>query len=91
MKKILFFSLLSFCLNVHALNWKKVLVDRSGDSYYVDVDNIKKKNGLLYYSRLEDFLKPKNGNFSFIRKFKVDCIKKKTNVVERYFLQSTNG
>ena len=75
MKKILFFTLICFCLNVHALNWKKVLVDRS-DSYYVDVDNIKKKNGLLYYSRLEDFLKPKNGNFSFIRKFEVDFVKK---------------
>ena len=73
MKKLLLTALLCFCLNAYAFNWKKVIVDRSGDSYYVDVDNLKKRNGLLYYSRLEDYLEPKNGDYSFIRKFKVDC------------------
>ena len=37
------------------------------------VDNLKKRNGLLYYSRLEDYLEPKNGDYSFIRKFKANC------------------
>ena len=74
MKKLLLTYLLCFCLNAYAFNWKKVIVDRSGDSYYVDVDNLKKRNGLLYYSRLEDYREPKNGDYSFIRKFKVDCL-----------------
>ena len=77
MKKLLLFALLGFSINGFSVDWKKVIVDRSGDSYYVDVDNIKKQNGLLYYSRLEDYLRPRNGDYSFIRKFKVDCTKGK--------------
>ena len=77
MKKLLLLSLLGFCINGFSINWKKVIVDRSGDSYYVDVDNIKEQNGFLYYSRLEDYLEPRNGDYSFIRKFKVDCAKGK--------------
>ena len=77
MKKLLLLSLLGFCINGFSINWKKVIVDRSGDSYYVDVDNIKEQNGFLYYSRLEDYLEPRNGDYSFIRKFKVDCTKGK--------------
>ena len=73
MKKLLLTALLCFCLNAYAFDWKKVIVDRSGDSYYVDVDNLKKQNGFLYYSRLEDYLEPKNGDYSFIRKFKANC------------------
>ena len=73
LKKLLLTALLCFFVSAYAVNWKKVIVDRSGDSYYVDVDNLKKRNGLLYYSRLEDYLEPKNGDYSFIRKFKVDC------------------
>tara|TARA_A100001015_G_scaffold318627_1_gene439060 strand:+ start:668 stop:1039 length:372 start_codon:yes stop_codon:yes gene_type:complete len=73
MKKLLLLTLFFFSINGFAVNWKKVIVDRSGDSYYVDISNIKKRNGLLYYSRLEDYLEPKNGDYSFIRKFKVDC------------------
>ena len=73
MRTIFFSFLLIFSINGFAINWKKVVVDRSGDSYYVDIDNIKKQNGILYYSRLEDYLEPKNGDYSFIRKFKVDC------------------
>ena len=73
MKKLLLLTLLCSSINGFAVNWKKVIVDRSGDSYYVDVENIKNRNGLLYYSRLEDYLEPKNGDYSFIRKFKVDC------------------
>ena len=77
MKKLLLFALLGFSLNGFSVDWKKVIVDRSGDSYYVDVDNIKEQNGFLYYSRLEDYLEPRNGDYSFIRKFKVDCTKGK--------------
>ena len=73
MKKLLLLTLLCSSINGFAVNWKKVIVDRSGDSYYVDVENIKNRNGLLYYSRLEDYLEPKSGDYSFSRKFKGDC------------------
>ena len=59
MKKLLLTALLCFCVNAYAFKWKKVIVDGSGDSYSVEVDNLKKQNGLLYYSRLEDNLGPK--------------------------------
>ena len=88
-KKLLLFALLGFSINGFSVDWKKVIVDRSGDSYYVDVDNIKKQNGLLYYSRLEDYLRPRNGDYSFIRKFKVDCTKgKRTWLSDTFYNQS---
>ncbi|OUV03037.1 MAG: hypothetical protein CBC42_04460 [Betaproteobacteria bacterium TMED82] len=86
MKKILLLILICFSANGFAVNWKRVVVDRSGDSYYVDVENIKKINGLLYYSRLEDYLEPRNGDYSFIRKFKVDCTEgKRTWLSDTFF------
>ena len=91
MKKLLLLALFSFSINGFAVNWKKIVVDRSGDSYYVDVDNIKKQNGLLYYSRLEDFLKPKKGDYSFIRKFKVDCAKGKRTWLSDTFYNQPMG
>ena len=77
MKIFLYISLLFFSTNGFAVNWEKVFVDKSGDSYYVDTDNIEKCNGLLYYSRLENFLESKNKDYSFIRKFKVNCLEGK--------------
>ena len=91
MKKLLLLTLLCFSINGLAINWKKVVVDRSGDSYYVDVDNIKKRNGLLYYSRLEDYLKPKNGDYSLIRKYKVDCIEGKRTWLSDTFYNQPMG
>ena len=91
MKKLLLFALLGFSINGSSVDWKKVIVDRSGDSYYVDVDNIKKQNGLLYYSRLEDYLRPRNGDYSFIRKFKVDCTKGKRTWLSDTFYNHPMG
>ena len=91
MKKLLLFALLGFSINGFSVDWKKVIVDRSGDSYYVDVDNIKKQNGLLYYSRLEDYLRPRNGDYSFIRKFKVDCTKGKRTWLSDTFYNQPMG
>jgi hypothetical protein len=91
MKKLLLFTLLFFSINGFAVNWNKVIVDRSGDSYYVDVDNIKKRNGLLYYSRLEDFLEPKYGDYSFVRKFRVDCAEEKRTWLSDTFYNQPMG
>ena len=91
MNRLLLLALLGFSINGFAVNWKKVLIDRSGDSYYVDVDNIKKRNGLLYYSRLEDYVEPKNGDYSFVRKFKVDCTEKKRTWLSDTFYNQPMG
>ena len=91
MKKLLILYLFCFSVNGSAVNWKKVVVDKSGDSYYVDIENIKKRDGLLYYSRLEDFFEPKSGNYSFIRKFKVDCVEEKRTWLSDTFYNQPMG
>lgn len=74
MKKLLLLTLLCFSINGFAFNWKKVGENKIGDSYYVDVDSIKKHNGFVYYWELVDFLEPSSkGVFSFIMKWKHDC------------------
>ena len=60
MKKLLLLTLLCFSINGFAFNWKKVTESVMGDSVYVDVDNIKKHNGLVYYWRLVDHLNQQN-------------------------------
>jgi len=49
MKKLLLLTLLCFSINGFAFNWQKVAENTSGNSFYVDIDNIKKHNGLVYY------------------------------------------
>ena len=55
-------------------NWMKV-GEESGDSLYVDIDNIKKNNGYVYYWELIDFKDAIYGALSRISKFKVNCAK----------------
>ena len=93
MKTILFSILILFSINGFAFNWKKVAENTDGSSYYVDVDNIKKHNGLVYYWVLVDLLEPFKGRFgnvnSSIGKFKVDCgEEKRTWLNETYYSQS---
>ena len=77
MKTILFSILILFSINGFAFNWKKVGDSVNGNSYYVDVDNIKKHNGLVYYwslVSLDDYLQPLDGGiYSVINKYKTDC------------------
>tara|TARA_A100001015_G_C14928334_1_gene687428 strand:+ start:293 stop:499 length:207 start_codon:yes stop_codon:yes gene_type:complete len=68
MKVVLLTTLLLFSINGFAFNWKEVTTNRSGDTYYVDVSNIKKHNGLVYYWQLDDFLEPSYGDSSVIGK-----------------------
>ena len=93
MKTILFSILIRFSINGFAFNWKKVGENQSGDSYYVDVDNIKKHNGLIYYWRLDDLLEPITGSLGYansaISKFKVKCVEEKQTWLNgTYYSQS---
>ena len=70
MRVILLTTLLLFSVNGFAFNWKEVTQNTVGSSYYVDVDNIKKHNRLVYYWVLVDLLEPfDSGANSFIDKF----------------------
>ena len=93
MKTILFSILILFSINGFAFNWKMIGENTIGSSFYVDVDNIKKHNGLVYYWVLVDLLEPFKGRFgnvnSSIGKFKVDCgEEKRTWLNETYYSQS---
>jgi hypothetical protein len=78
MKKIIFIAFLFISINSYAVKWEKV-VDLDGDSYYVDIENIKSHNGFVYYWTMYDYLEPlaELGYLSGIGKYKVDCEKKK--------------
>ena len=96
MKKLLLLTLLCFSINGFAFNWKKVdwadwIVD-FGNSYYVDIDNIKKHNGLVYYWTLVDLLEPnKQGAYSFIAKHKVNCVEEKQTWLSITFYSQSMG
>ena len=76
MKKIPLLFLIFFSFNTYAVNWHKV-GEKNGNTFYVDVDNIKKQTGFVYYWELLDLKEPKFGTLSTISKFKADCIDKK--------------
>jgi hypothetical protein len=88
MKIIIFSVLLIFSINGFAVNWKKFGENSMGYSY-VDVDNIKKLNNVVYYWRLFDYLNPSPiGVHSSISKFTVDCVVEKlTWISSSYFSQ----
>ena len=77
MKVIIFTTFLLFSINGFAFNWKKVTTNIDGDTFYVDVDSIKKHNGLVYSWVLSDFLEPIKGDKgnanSSISKYKIYC------------------
>ena len=77
MKKLLLTALLCFSINGFAFNWVKVSKNSMGNSY-VDVDSIKKRDGLIYCQVLIDNLKSIAGaSYSSIGKWKVDCSNEK--------------
>ena len=73
MKKFIAIILLTYSISGFAVKWEKITEDYYGDSIYIDIDNIKKNKSRVYYSKLIDFLKPKQKRFSVVSKFKVDC------------------
>tara|TARA_R100001594_G_scaffold131954_1_gene171904 strand:+ start:52 stop:432 length:381 start_codon:yes stop_codon:yes gene_type:complete len=92
MKKLLLLTLLCFSINGFAFNWKKVGESSVGDSYYLDVDNIKKHNGFVYYWEVVDLLKPsQDGDYSHISKWQVDCVKEKRTWLSITFYSQPMG
>ena len=73
MKVILFATLLLFSINGFAFNWKKVGENTDGDTFYVDVSNIKKHNGLVYYWELGNYSTRTDFIHSYISKYQVTC------------------
>ena len=61
-----------FSVSVYANNWHKV-AEENGNSIYIDLDNIKKHRGYVYYSELIDFKEAIYGALSRVSKFKADC------------------
>ena len=90
MKTILFSILILFSINGFAFNWKMIGENTIGSSFYVDIDNIKKRNGLVYYWQLDDYLEPPDVRFnSIISKFKVNCVEEKQTWLNgTYYSQS---
>ena len=72
MKTHLFFFTLFVYSSAFAINWQKV-DESKGKSFYVDVSNIKKQNGFIYYSELIDFEEAIYGALSRIKEFKANC------------------
>ena len=67
MKSLLFiftllFSIVLFSVPSYA-RWTKVGANVAGNSFYVDYEKIKKKNGYVYWWSLLDFLKPLDGRY----------------------------
>ena len=92
MKKLLLTALLCFCVNAYAVEWEKAHENISGDIYYVDVDNIRRHNGFVYYWLLTDYLEPSfRGNYSHIDKYKVDCVEEKKTRLSRTFYSQPMG
>ena len=77
MKSIICTMLLLLSINAFAYNWKKVSEYKDRDSFYIDVDNIKKRDGFVYYWVLSNYLEPIDGDYSYISKLKVDCAEEK--------------
>ena len=74
MKKLSLLSLLCFSFNVFAVKWEKISVDKFGSTQYIDVEDIRKKNGFANYWVLIDNLNPfTDGTFSSIGKWRVNC------------------
>ena len=76
MKKLLLLILFSFSVNAFSSDWKKVSENQKGDSFYIDMKDIKKDKGFLYYWELIDLKEAVYGALSTIRNFKANCSEK---------------
>ena len=91
MKRLLLLTLLCFSINGFAFNWKLVFVDSKGTSYHVDLDNIKKHNGIVYYWRLADYLEPIRGGNSSLNKYEVNCREEKKTLLRSTWYSQSMG
>ena len=72
MKKVIVIILLTYSISGFAVKWEKISQGYDGNSIYIDLDSIEKKESRVYYSNLIDFLEPKQKRYSVVSKFKVD-------------------
>ena len=72
MKFLLFCFTVFVFSSAFAADWQKV-DELDGKSFYVDVANIKKQDGFVYYSELIDFKEAIYGALSRISTFKANC------------------
>ena len=86
MARYVLYILLLLSTNAFATNWQSVYVNSMGESY-VDVQNLEKRNNVVYYSRLFDYIQPSPiGVNSSVSEFTVDCISETiTWLSSRYF------
>ena len=73
MKKVIAIIFLTYSINGFGVKWEKITEGYDGNSIYIDLDSIEKKESRVYYSNLIDFLEPKQKSNSVVSKFKVDC------------------
>lgn len=86
MKVTLFAIIFLFSINGFAVNWKKLGENKSGSSFYVDIENIKEHNGFIYYWILIDYLKStKIDTSSDISEYKVNCMNEKQTWLSNTF------
>ena len=75
MKIIFFLLLFSLSSHGHTANWMNFGQNKKDSTFYVDVENIKKNNGFVYYWILIDYLKSTEiGTYSNISQYKVNCV-----------------
>ena len=54
--------------------WTEVSENKSGDTFYVDFERIRKHDGYVYYWKLADFLKPLVGGYLSMKMYyQGDC------------------
>ena len=75
MKKLITtFTLLLMFSSPSYAEWKRVGKTTNGDSFYVDVDRIRKVDGFVYWWQLQDLPKPDSeGDFSYKSYSQGDC------------------
>jgi len=86
---MLFVTLYTFTAS--AADWEKFGESPMGKSY-VDVDNIKKRNNIVYYFRLFDYSQPSPvGVNSSVSKFTVDCLSEKITWINSVYYSLPMG
>ena len=91
MRLVLFHLLFLFSANVLATNWQRVYINPMGESY-VDVNNLQKRNNVVYYSRLFDYTQPSPiGVNSSVSQFTVDCIGEKITWLSSKYYKGRMG
>ena len=91
MRWVFFHLLFLVSADVLATNWQRVYTNPMGASY-VDVNNLQKRNNVVYYSRLFDYTQPSPiGVNSSVSQFTVDCIGEKITWLSSKYYKERMG